>query len=109
LFVRLGRVAEEQLKDDARAVLAYSRAVEQAGDQPELLAALDRLYTRLENEDKVAEILERRVARRVRRRPKRSFISRLALLQIKSFKEPEAGSPRYVWRWSELRSRQRRR
>ncbi|HWZ92099.1 MAG TPA: hypothetical protein VNW92_24720, partial [Polyangiaceae bacterium] len=91
LYVRLGRVAEEQLKDDDRAVLAYSRAVEQAGDKPELLAALDRLYTRLKDEDKVAEILERRVAAEGSEKTQAELYFRLALLQIDSFKEPSRG------------------
>src|SRR5690606_5360111 len=60
LFSRLGRVAEEQLKDPKRAVEAYTRAVEQAGDQPELLEALDRLYGKLGDHQSLADILERR-------------------------------------------------
>lgn len=91
LFVRLGRVAEEQLKNDERATLAYSRAVEQAGDKPELLSALDRLYTRLGDKDKVAEILERRVAAEDSERTQAELYFRLALLQIESFKEPARG------------------
>jgi len=91
LFVRLGRVAEEQLKNDQRAVEAYSRAVEQAGDQPELLLALDRLYTRLGEQEKVAEILERRVAVESSEQLQADLYFRLALLQIESFKEPARG------------------
>jgi len=91
LFVRLGRVAEEQLKNDQRAVEAYSRAVEQAGDQPELLLALDRLYTRLGEKEKVAEILERRVTVEHADRVQAELYFRLALLQIESFKEPARG------------------
>ncbi|HEY4103998.1 MAG TPA: tetratricopeptide repeat protein, partial [Polyangiaceae bacterium] len=91
LYVRLGRVAEEQLKNDERAVEAYSRAVEQAGDRPELLEALDRLYTRLKDEDKVAEILERRVAAESSGQTQAELYFRLAVLQIQSFKEPSRG------------------
>jgi tetratricopeptide (TPR) repeat protein len=91
LFVRLGRVAEEQLKNDERATLAYSRAVEQAGDRPELLAALDRLYTRLGDKDKIAEILERRVAAEGSEQTQAELYFRLALLQIESFREPSRG------------------
>ena len=91
LFVRLGRVAEEQLKNDQRAVEAYSRAVEQAGDQPELLVALDRLYTRLDDKQKVAEILERRVTAEHADQMQAELYFRLALLQIDSFKEPARG------------------
>lgn len=91
LYVRLGRVAEEQLKSDPRAVEAYSRAVEQAGDKPELLVALDRLYTRLAEQEKVAEILERRVAVEDSEAVQAELYFRLALLQIQSFREPARG------------------
>jgi len=91
LFVRLGRVAEEQLKNDQRAVEAYSRAVEQAGDRPELLLALDRLFSRLGEKEKVAEILERRVAVEQSEQVQAELYFRLALLQIESFKEPARG------------------
>jgi tetratricopeptide (TPR) repeat protein len=91
LFVRLGRIAEEQLKNDQRAVEAYSRAVEQAGDRPELLVALDRLYTRLKDNEKVAEILERRVAAESSESVQAELYFRLALIQIGIFKEPARG------------------
>jgi len=91
LFVRLGRVAEERLSNDQRAVEAYSRAVEQAGDQPELLVALDRLFTRLGDKEKVAEVLERRVAVEHAEQVQADLYFRLALLQIDSFKEPARG------------------
>jgi len=91
LFVRLGRVAEERLKNDQRAVEAYSRAVEQTGDQPELLVALDRLYTRLDDKEKVAEILERRVTAEHADHMQADLYFRLALLQIESFREPARG------------------
>jgi len=91
LFVRLGRVAEEQLKNDQRAVDAYCRAVEQAGDKPELLVALDRLYSRLAEKEKVAEILERRVVVETSEQVQADLYFRLALLQIESFKEPARG------------------
>jgi tetratricopeptide (TPR) repeat protein len=61
LYVRLGHVAEEKLGDKKRAIDAYEKAVEQAGDQPELLAALDRLFVAVNALDKVADVLERRV------------------------------------------------
>ena len=46
LWRRLGTVAETELKDDRRAISAYAKAGEQAGDDAEILAALDRLYER---------------------------------------------------------------
>lgn len=62
LYTRLGRISEERLKDDRRAVLAYDRALEHAGDQPELLEALDRLYSRLDESRPLSEVLERRLS-----------------------------------------------
>src|SRR6185369_16609226 len=61
LFVRLGRIAEEKLQDDRRSVEAYAKAVEHAGDTPELLEALDRLHGRLGDQKALADVLERRV------------------------------------------------
>lgn len=61
LFVRLARIAEERLDDDARAVLAYQRALEQTGDEEDLLAALDRLHQKTEAWPELAEIIERRM------------------------------------------------
>ncbi|HEY3237610.1 MAG TPA: tetratricopeptide repeat protein, partial [Polyangiaceae bacterium] len=90
LYTRLGRIAEEKLKDDQRAVEAYMRAVEQSGDQLELLTALDRLYTRLDKPRELSEVLERRVV--LEAEPEQAEIYyRLALIQIRSFEEPSRG------------------
>jgi tetratricopeptide (TPR) repeat protein len=91
LYVRLGRISEEELKDDKRAVNAYKRAVEQAGDQPELLDALDRLHTRLGEHEAVAEILERRVSVESSDERQADLYFRLAQIQIERFQEPERG------------------
>lgn len=91
LYVRLGRIAEQELKDDQRAVTAYKRAVEQAGDQPELLDALDRLHTRLGEHEAVAEILERRVSVENSDERQADLYYRLAQIQIEQFKEPARG------------------
>lgn len=61
LFVRLARIAEERLSDRARAVDAYQRAVEQVGDDEELLAVLDRLHTDGQAWPELGNVLERRV------------------------------------------------
>jgi len=91
LFVRLGRISEGELKDDQRAVLAYKKAVDQAGDQPELLDALDRLYTRLGDHESVAEILDRRVSIEASDERQAELYFRLAQIQIERFKEPSRG------------------
>lgn len=87
IHVRAGRIAEEHLKDPERAVLAYEHAVEQAGDQPELLAALDRLYTVLENYDKLSEVLDRRVVAEESESAQADLYFRLGMLQAKQFKD----------------------
>ena len=59
LWRRLGHVAETELKDDRRAIGAYAKASEQAGDDAEILAALDRLYERTKDYRALANIIER--------------------------------------------------
>jgi tetratricopeptide (TPR) repeat protein len=61
LYGRLARIAEVHLNDDARAIEAYSRAIEQAGDDPDALGALDRLYTKGQAWKELSEILDRRI------------------------------------------------
>ncbi len=91
LYSRLGRVAEEHLKDEKRAVEAYTRAVEQAGDQPLLLEALDRLYERLGDAQALSEILDRRAAVETSDGEQAQIHYRHAKLQIHEFKEPSRG------------------
>jgi tetratricopeptide (TPR) repeat protein len=62
LWVRLARIAEDRLGDDRRAIEAYSRAAEQIGDEPSLLASLDRLYVKTEGYNQLGAVLERRIA-----------------------------------------------
>ncbi len=88
LYVRLGRIAEEHLRDDRRAVEAYRRALEQAGDQPELLDALDRLYVRLAEHGALSDVLERRVVVESSDNQRAELYYRLAVLQVREFKEP---------------------
>lgn len=91
LFLRIGRVAEEKLKDDRRSALAYAKAVEHAGDTPELLEALDRLYGRLGDEKALADVLERRVAVTDGDREQADLFYRLAVIQIESFGDKAQG------------------
>lgn len=87
LYVRLGKIAEERLKDDRRAVDAVIKAVEQVGDVPELLDTLDRLYGRLGEQVALADVLERRVVVESSDGKKAELYHRLALLQNEAFKE----------------------
>ena len=87
LYVRLGRVAEEQLHDDARAAKAYAQAAESAGDAPEVLASLDRLYSRLGDSRALADVLERRAAIEAEANAQAELTFRLACLQLKEFGE----------------------
>ncbi|HEX4337856.1 MAG TPA: tetratricopeptide repeat protein [Polyangiaceae bacterium] len=91
LYTRLGKVAETKLSDDRRAVQAYTRAVEQVGDEPDLLEALDRLYARLGDGQMLADVLERRVA--VVDAPSEQAVLhyRLAVLFITEFKDASRG------------------
>lgn len=60
LYSRLARISENNLGDDTRAIEAYRRAMEQVGDDESTLAALDRLYTKAQAWQELAEVLERR-------------------------------------------------
>ncbi|PIE05422.1 MAG: hypothetical protein CSA75_04840, partial [Sorangium cellulosum] len=91
LWKRLGRICEEKLKDDNRAVEAYTRALEQSGDTPELLESLDHLHTKLENPQPLSEILERRVSVETDARAQADLYHRLAVLQIDSFGDRTQG------------------
>jgi tetratricopeptide (TPR) repeat protein len=61
LYGRLARIAEERLDDDARAIEAHSRGLEQSPEDEATLAALDRLYVKTQSWRDLADILERRV------------------------------------------------
>jgi tetratricopeptide (TPR) repeat protein len=91
LYMRLGRVAEQRLGDDLRAAKAYVHASEQTGDNPEVLAALDRIYTKLGEARPLADILERRVAVETDAPQQADLYHRLAMLQINDFKKPGEG------------------
>ncbi len=92
LYVRLGRVAEEQLKNDPRAVEAYSRAGRTSRRQAGALARAGIACTRgLGENEKIAEILERRVAVEGSEPVQAELYFRLALLQIQRFEEPARG------------------
>ncbi|MBO6937852.1 MAG: tetratricopeptide repeat protein [Deltaproteobacteria bacterium] len=60
LYGRLARICEEQLNDPARAVSATQRALEQVGDDPDLLRHLDELLVATERWHELGDVLERR-------------------------------------------------
>jgi golgin subfamily B member 1 len=91
LYVRLGRVAEEKLKDDRRSVDAYAKAVEHTGDTPDLLSALDRLHGRLGDQKALADVLERRVPLADSDKERAGLLHRLAVIQIESFGDKAQG------------------
>ena len=91
LWTRLGSVCEGKLQDDKRAVEAYAKALEHAGDAPELLAAMDRLHTRLGNSRELAEILDRRVSAESEPGLRADLQHRLAVIQIESFHDKVQG------------------
>ena len=91
LFSRLGRVAAAHLNDNERAAGAYKKAIEQVGEQPELLEALDGVYVALEDHENVADILERRAQVTDSEQLKAEMYCRLAGLQVHQFGDKERG------------------
>ncbi len=85
LYGRLAAIAEGHLGDDARAVEAYSRAIEQAGDDDEALRALDRLYSKLSAWEDLAEILDRRVQSSMDPDERAELLVRLGTLKQQQF------------------------
>ncbi|MGO9708401.1 MAG: hypothetical protein ACLQBL_06045 [Polyangiaceae bacterium] len=91
LYARLGRVAEEKLRDDARSAKAYAKAAEQGGDSQATLAALDRLYGRLNEAHALADVLERRIVLEGDAGKQAELLHRLASLQIHEFADRSRG------------------
>ncbi len=87
LLARLGRVCRDKLHDLERAVEAYTRAVEQVGDEPELLLDLDGLYEQLENWHRLRDIIERRTLVADSDEQRAELYARLAAVQLKHFSE----------------------
>ncbi|HXN34274.1 MAG TPA: tetratricopeptide repeat protein, partial [Polyangiaceae bacterium] len=91
LFVRLGEVSEYKLDDPRRAAKAYVAAVERMGDDPGVLASLDRLFTRVGDTRALADILERRTAVEAHARDQADLLHRLGSLQIGDFGDAARG------------------
>jgi tetratricopeptide (TPR) repeat protein len=88
LWLRLGRIAEEKLKDAPRAIMAFGKAIEQVGDQPALLEALDRLYTTVDDHQALADVLERRLAFASSGPQQGELHARMARVYREKFNEP---------------------
>jgi len=91
LFMRLGRVAETQLSDLARAAEAYARAAEQGGDSLEVLVALERVHGGLGDTRALVDILERRIAIETDAAAQADLHHRLASLQIDALGDKAQG------------------
>lgn len=87
LFARLGQIAESRLNDPGRAIEAYRRAIEQVGDQPDLLVSLDRLYDQTKNFTELVDIVERRIPLADTDQERADLYSRLANVQLDEFGE----------------------
>lgn len=61
LLMRLGRLRETHLSEPAKAIEAYRRALDSGSTEPELLNALDRLYSREQQWNELDEILDRKI------------------------------------------------
>lgn len=93
LWIRLGKVAEGRLKDDARGATSYEKALEHAaGDdsEPTILGDLDRIQERLGNHKQLADVLEKRLAFGSDEE-QAELHYRLGKLQIERFEEAPAG------------------
>jgi golgin subfamily B member 1 len=62
LYRRMAVISERELKDLPRAIEYYEQALARGGDEPAILAELDRLYAGSGRHEALADVLERRVA-----------------------------------------------
>ena len=58
---KIGQLYEDEVKDDKKAVVAYSAILDAAGDQPGALRSLDRIYVRNAMWKELADILGRQI------------------------------------------------
>src|SRR5262249_53544507 len=58
---KIGQLYEDEIKDDKRAVAAYTAILDAAGDQPSALRSLDRIYVRNEMWKELADVLGRQI------------------------------------------------
>jgi tetratricopeptide (TPR) repeat protein len=84
LFRRLGRIYEEELRDDGQAINAFVQASER-DDEPETLLALDRLYERTQRWDGLLDVIERRIAATADAQERTDLLIRLGDLRADRF------------------------
>lgn len=85
LYGRLARIAEEHLGDDARAIEAYSRALEHVPDDADALAALDRLYVKNQAWPELGDVLDRRIQAAMDPLERGELLVRLGALKQEQF------------------------
>ncbi|MCC7539593.1 MAG: tetratricopeptide repeat protein, partial [Deltaproteobacteria bacterium] len=87
LYLRLARISENELKDDARAIEALKRAADATGDDDEILAMLDRLFTKTSSWVDLADVLERRIGLDPARQPseRAELLCRLGRIRLEQF------------------------
>ena len=95
LYARLSRIAEHRLEDDPRAIEALSRAVEQAGEDDQLLAELDRLYGKTGDHVALTEILDRRAALASDPRMRNELLVRLGIVRAERIGDPRGAYSAY--------------
>lgn len=59
--VKIGQLYEDELKDDTKAIAAYSAILDANGDHPAALSALDRIYVRNAMWPELADVLGRQL------------------------------------------------
>lgn len=91
LSMRLGVTYAERLGQPERAIAAFQRALDQAGDDAEILARLDELFARTGEGDELAKILERRVDLASHPSERADLLHRLGSLQTHRLGDFAAG------------------
>jgi tetratricopeptide (TPR) repeat protein len=78
LLARIGQIAEDTLKDDAGAIVAWKERLDEDPTDEEALGALDRLYERGDDKRALVEILRKREENASNGDTKRGFMERAA-------------------------------
>jgi len=90
LLFRLGALFEEQLPNHERAVAYYQRATGENPDDAQAYEALDRLFASVNDSERLAEVLERRIEIETEPKVRVEVGIRLAELYEAQLRRPEA-------------------